>query len=68
MLSIELDLFKFAASKKMLKQKQYLPIILLIALALIWGSSFILMKNGLKVYSSAQVATMSMFFSFLFLS
>jgi drug/metabolite transporter (DMT)-like permease len=67
MLSIELDLFKFAASKKMLKQKQYLPIILLIALALIWGSSFILMKNGLKVYSSAQVATMRMFFSFLFL-
>ncbi len=67
MLSIELDLFKFAALKKMLKQKQYLPIILLIALALIWGSSFILMKNGLKVYSSAQVATMRMFFSFLFL-
>ncbi len=51
----------------MLKQKQYLPVILLIALALIWGSSFILMKNGLKVYSSAQVATMRMFFSFLFL-
>ncbi|MFN5705323.1 MAG: DMT family transporter [bacterium] len=67
MLSIELDLFKFVATIKMLKQKQYLPVILLIALALIWGSSFILMKNGLKVYSSAQVATMRMFFSFLFL-
>lgn len=67
MLSIELDLFKFACLNKMLKKKQYLPIILLIALALIWGSSFILMKNGLKVYSSAQVATMRMFFSFLFL-
>lgn len=67
MLSIELDLFKFASIIKMLKQKQYLPVILLIALALIWGSSFILMKNGLKVYSSAQVATMRMFFSFLFL-
>lgn len=67
MLSIELDLFKFAFENKMLKQKQYLPIVLLIALALIWGSSFILMKNGLKVYSSDQVATMRMFFSFLFL-
>ncbi len=67
MLSIELDLFKFVATIKMLKQKQYLPVILLVALALIWGSSFILMKNGLKVYSSAQVATMRMFFSFLFL-
>lgn len=67
MLSIELDLFKFVATIKMLKQKQYLPVILLVALALIWGSSFILMKNGLKVYSSAQLATMRMFFSFLFL-
>lgn len=67
MLSIELDLFKFAFENKMLKQKQYLPIVLLIALVLIWGSSFILMKNGLKVYSSDQVATMRMFFSFLFL-
>ncbi len=49
----------------MLKKKEYLPIILLIALALIWGSSFILMKNGLKVYSASQVATMRMFFSFI---
>ena len=51
----------------MSKIKQFLPIILLIALALIWGSSFILMKNALKVYSASQVATMRMFFSFLFL-
>lgn len=49
----------------MLKKKEYLPIILLMALALIWGSSFILMKNGLKVYSTSQVATMRMFFSFI---
>lgn len=49
----------------MLKKKEYLPIVLLILLSLIWGSSFILMKNGLKVYSAAQVATMRMFFSFL---
>lgn len=51
----------------MSKIKQFLPIILLIALALIWGSSFILMKNALRVYSASQVATMRMFFSFLFL-
>jgi drug/metabolite transporter (DMT)-like permease len=51
----------------MSKIKQFLPIILLIALALIWGSSFILMKNGLRVYSAAQVATMRMFVSFIFL-
>lgn len=51
----------------MLKQKSYFPVVLLIALALIWGSSFILMKNGLKVYSAKQVATMRMFFSFIFL-
>ena len=51
----------------MSKIKQFLPIILLSALALIWGSSFILMKNALKVYSASQVATMRMFFSFLFL-
>jgi drug/metabolite transporter (DMT)-like permease len=51
----------------MSKIKRFLPIILLVALALIWGSSFILMKNALKVYSASQVATMRMFFSFLFL-
>ncbi len=51
----------------MSKTKRFLPIILLVALALIWGSSFILMKNALKVYSASQVATMRMFFSFLFL-
>jgi drug/metabolite transporter (DMT)-like permease len=56
-----------AEKNDMSKRKQFIPIILLIALALIWGSSFILMKNGLKVYSAAQVATMRMFFSFIFL-
>lgn len=49
----------------MLKKKEFLPIIILLLLALIWGSSFILMKNGLKVYSASQVATMRMFFSFI---
>ncbi len=51
----------------MSKYRQFLPIILILILAVIWGSSFILMKNGLKAFSAAQVATMRMFFSFLFL-
>lgn len=51
----------------MSKYRQYLPVLLLLVLALIWGSSFILMKNGLKVFSAPQVATMRMSFSFLFL-
>ncbi len=51
----------------MSKFKHLFPLFLLILLALIWGSSFILMKNGLKIYSASQVATMRMFFSFIFL-
>ena len=35
------------------------------ALAVIWGSSFILMKVGLRVYSPYQVGTMRMLISFL---
>lgn len=42
--------------------------IILIALALTWGSSFILMKRGLEVFSSEQVASMRIFIAFLFLS
>jgi drug/metabolite transporter (DMT)-like permease len=42
--------------------------ILLIVLALIWGSSFILMKRGLEVYSSSQVAALRIFIAFIFLS
>jgi drug/metabolite transporter (DMT)-like permease len=42
--------------------------IILIALALTWGSSFILMKRGLEVYSSDEVAALRIFISFLFLS
>lgn len=49
----------------MSKHARFLPIFLLIILAFIWGSSFILMKNGLKVYSAEQVATMRMSFSFV---
>lgn len=42
--------------------------VILIILALIWGSSFILMKRGLDVYSSDEVAGLRIFISFLFLS
>jgi drug/metabolite transporter (DMT)-like permease len=42
--------------------------IILIALALTWGSSFILMKRGLDVYSSDEVAALRILIAFLFLS
>jgi drug/metabolite transporter (DMT)-like permease len=38
-----------------------------IILAFIWGSSFILMKRGLDVYTSNQVAAIRMMMAFLFL-
>ncbi len=40
----------------MSERNTWLPYLLLIMLALIWGSSFILMKEGLKVMSSIQMA------------
>lgn len=39
--------------------------LLLILTALIWGSSFILMKKGLAVFPPRQVATMRIFFAML---
>ncbi len=39
----------------------------LISLSMIWGSSFILMKRGLESYTSMQVGSMRIFFSFIFL-
>jgi drug/metabolite transporter (DMT)-like permease len=42
--------------------------IILSILALIWGSSFILMKRGLMSFSFTQVAAMRIFISFLLLS
>lgn len=41
---------------------------ILILLAVIWGSSFILMKRGLEVYSYTQVAALRLFIAFLSLS
>ena|SRR6218665_431331 len=42
--------------------------IILTALALTWGSSFILMKRGLDVFSSDEVAALRIMIAFLFLS
>jgi hypothetical protein len=39
----------------------------LLILALIWGTSFILMKRGLESYDYMQVAALRIFFSFIFL-
>ncbi len=41
--------------------------IFLIFLAFTWGSSFILMKNGLQSFDNIQVACLRIFISFLFL-
>jgi len=41
--------------------------IILIILSLIWGSSFILIKKGLEVFSPVQVGTLRMSFAFLFM-
>jgi drug/metabolite transporter (DMT)-like permease len=40
--------------------------IILITLALIWGSSFILMKRGMEVFTSDEVAALRIFIAFLF--
>jgi drug/metabolite transporter (DMT)-like permease len=42
-------------------------ILLLIVLALIWGTSFILIKQGLKAFAPTQVATLRVTAAFLFL-
>lgn len=44
---------------------RFLPWIILIALAFIWGSSFILMKRGMEVFSATQVASLRIFIAFL---
>lgn len=43
------------------------PILVLLLLSLIWGSSFILIKRGLDVYSPMQVGTLRVAFAFLLL-
>ncbi|HWY37084.1 MAG TPA: EamA family transporter [Bacteroidia bacterium] len=41
--------------------------IILIALSVVWGSSFILMKRGLEAFSSTQVAALRIGFAYIFL-
>lgn len=48
-------------------QNRGLVIFLILLLATIWGSSFILMKKGLIVYTPYQVGAIRMFVSMLFL-
>jgi len=47
--------------------KSVLNWVIFIALALTWGSSFILMKRGLDAFSSSQVAALRISMAFLFL-
>jgi drug/metabolite transporter (DMT)-like permease len=47
--------------------RNFKAILLLIALALIWGTSFILIKQGLKSFAPTQVATLRVTAAFLFL-
>lgn len=51
----------------MKSNKRGLVIFLILLLATIWGSSFILMKKGLIVYTPYQVGAIRMFVSMLFL-
>jgi len=48
-------------------QNRGLVIFLILLLAIVWGSSFILMKKGLIVYTPYQVGAIRMFVSMLFL-
>jgi drug/metabolite transporter (DMT)-like permease len=47
------------------ENKKFLKWIMLLAVAMIWGSSFILMKKGLESYNFYQVAALRIFISFL---
>ena len=46
-----------------LKNSKLFPILILIFLSLIWGSSFILIKKGLLAYSAVQVGTLRIVFA-----
>jgi drug/metabolite transporter (DMT)-like permease len=49
-------------------QSKTLSWLILIVLALVWGSSFILMKRGLDAFSSDEVAALRISIAFLFLT
>ena len=48
--------------------KKFTAVILLVALSLIWGTSFILIKQGLKAFSPDEVGALRVAAAFLFLS
>lgn len=50
-----------------IKTSKYFGWIMLILLVLIWGTSFILIKRGLEVYSGIEVGAIRIFVSFLVL-
>lgn len=43
------------------------PVVILVLLSIIWGSSFILMKRGLDAFSPLQVGTLRIVFAFIVL-
>lgn len=49
------------------ENNRFKAFVLLIALSLIWGTSFILIKQGLKVFSSDEVGALRVVAAFLFL-
>jgi drug/metabolite transporter (DMT)-like permease len=51
----------------MTKYRQYFPAALLVLLALIWGTSFILIKQGLKAFAPDEVGALRVTAAFIFL-
>ncbi|HXC06784.1 MAG TPA: EamA family transporter, partial [Bacteroidia bacterium] len=49
------------------KDKRVVNGFILMILALVWGSSFILMKRGLMTFTGAQVGAIRIFVAFLFM-
>jgi drug/metabolite transporter (DMT)-like permease len=50
---------------RILQKESFLSWILIIILSIIWGSSFILIKKGIEVFSPAQVGALRMSFAFI---
>jgi drug/metabolite transporter (DMT)-like permease len=51
--------------RSIIENNKFLPFFILITLAIIWGSSFILIKKGLDSFSPDQVGTIRITFAFL---
>lgn len=51
----------------MVKSTKAINWLILIVLAFIWGTSFILIKKGLESFNSFQIASLRIFISFVFL-